>query len=1023
MSFSRAIRCAPVVVALLLAMAYGLARGADGDDEEETATKPGLLAHYSGGAQRAAQFSRYESLPTFLLTDTQSPDPRLEPTGWNVTWEGLIRVARPGKYRFAAVHSGPLEIEVAGKSVLSQSAAAKKLTAGKAVQFPFGRVPLKIHFECRDPGAVLKIYWQAEGAEFEPLEPHLLLHAAKGAEVADAFAAGRLTVEEHNCLRCHTADPKQVKVAAQLTSRPGPKLTDAGDRLKAGWIYHWLADPQALRPEAVMPRLFSADRRGELERYAVAVYLASQGELSDVDDKLKEEAEIADGKRLFNQTGCVVCHAPHGSTTCRATLTALSRKTNTEALAEFLRKPEAIDPAGRMPNLKVSELESQSLAQYLIHRDQAQAPQLDLPAEPPAAEWNTLPSGDGKQPAGEVSAEAALDAASRPTAARLAAIARRVIQEKRCANCHEFQPHGDSAPLAATPAKSDLAAIARTAAAHPESGCLAPATAQCRGDVPVFGASLERPAAVAFVSVAPHIPGTAAPGETARLALQRFNCTGCHRRDAEGGLAADVVALLVQNQTPDAAELVNPPTLTGVVDKLREEALVDVLIKGRRSRPWMTLRMPEFPKDDVAVLPAELSALDGDPLNDAPPKEKLDKPLAEAGRRLVGSRGFGCTKCHDMLGVVSTGTRGPDLANVARRVNHPWYNRWMIDPQQIQPGTRMPTVFLNGASPFSDVLGGDPAKQRLAIWEYLSHAKQFPPPDGLEAPKTGDVLAGGGEYQTLRTFMHDTTARSMAIRFADGVHLCYDMQACRLAYAWSGEFLDLNPVWGGRGGGLPGIKGSVFWHSPAGFPWDVTLSPNTVPDFSTHGNDTSLGAALPHDGKLYSTRLDFHGYQLTEHGPTFRYELHLDGDHSATFRERVVSLVASAAGANGALQNAEVSAPPDRTIWLQAALAETGGGGPQWIGPGGTSGQLDAADKTAPADAAIRCVQDGKPLVLHLRAAPPGAVWSVVNHDNQFYVLLHFPAAGPNSPVRLSLAVLSPTGDPAATQAAELQAK
>ena len=977
----------------------------------------------SNGPHGEPQFTRFESVPTFLLSDKESPDPRLCPEGWRVSWDGLLPVAHPGKYRFAAVHSGPLTIEVAGQTVYSQAIAHKTAVPGGAVQLHSARPrsrfgsTLKRRARCsRSIGNRKRCRssrWNRRCSHTRPRAP----------EPIDPFEAGRLAIGEHNCTRCHQPLPPApicMKTTDQVTTRPGPRLTGAGERLKAGWIFHWLQDPQAIRPEAVMPRLFTSDRRGELERYAVAVYLASQGELPEADDRLTHESEVIDGQRLFNQTGCVVCHAPHSKIPCRATLAALSRKTNTVALAEYLRNPAAIDPAGRMPGMRLSELESEALAQYLIHRDQAQAPQLDLPPEPSPAEWNTLLAGDGQKPVGEPSASGALDAATHSLAARVAAIARRVLQEKRCVNCHDLTPVGEHAPLASTAAKTDFSEMILTAAAHPGTGCLAPPPKDCDGQIPVFGSSLDRQAAAAFIRAAPQITGTPAPGAAAQLALLRYNCLGCHRRNAEGGLATDIVTLLSQNQTPETAELVNPPPLTGVVEKLRAAALTGVLIEGRRSRPWMTLRMPEFPKEAVAPLPAGLAALDGDRLNSDPPPARFDKPLAEAGRRLVGSHGFGCTKCHDMLGVVSTGTRGPDLAKVADRVNHPWYNRWMIDPQQIQPGTRMPTVFLNGTSPFGDVLGGDPAKQRLAIWEYLSHAKQFPPPDGLEAPKNGDVLAASGEYQTLRTFMRDATARSMAIRFDNGVHLCFDMQACRLAYAWSGDFLDLNPVWGGRGGGLPGIKGTVFWHSPAGFPWDVTLSANTVPDFSKHGNDTSLGAALPQDGKLYPTRLDFHGYQLTAGGPTFRYELHLDGDQSAKFREQVVSL---AAGANGGLRNAEVSAPADRTIWLAVALAETGGGGPQWIGPAGTSGQLDSPDKSAPADAAIRCVQDGKPLVLHLRTAPPGAAWTVVNHDNQFYVLLHFRAAGPNNAVRLSLAVVSPTGDPAAAQAAELQAK
>ena len=74
--------------------------------------------------------------------------------------------------------------------------------------------------------------------------------------------------------------------------------------------------------------------------------------------------------------------------------------------------------------------------------------------------------------------------------------------------------------------------------------------------------------------------------------------------------------------------------------------------------------------------------------------------------------------------------RGPDLANVPGRIRHPWYLRWIHDPQRIQQGTRMPTIFLNGESPYKDVLNGDPDQQREAIWKYLTLAKSLPPPKG-----------------------------------------------------------------------------------------------------------------------------------------------------------------------------------------------------------------------------------------------------------------------------------------------------
>jgi mono/diheme cytochrome c family protein len=977
-----------------------------------------------------ALFSRYESSPTFLLAPGESPDPRLPAAGWNVQWDGLLRVMRPGKYRFSAIHSGPLLITVAGHKVLDEPASREQPAEGPEVNLAFGQAQVTVIFVSQQPGAQLKIFWQSEAARREPLSPHALLHTISNPELVDSFIAGQLTIEEHNCALCHRPSDS-VKISKSLETRPGPRLTDAGARLKAGWIFHWLENPQHLRPEAVMPRLFTADKQGMLERYAVAVYLASHGSLPDESKDPPVEATVDDGHRLFNQTGCAVCHQPHGKAHARATLAHLSSKTATAALAEYLVNPAAFDPAGRMPGMRLSPTEAEDIAQYLMRRDEKKSSALALPPMPSKSEWGDL-LRDPKSPASndDESAAAALEAVTQTTGERLGGLALRVMKEKRCAACHEFTPPGEKKPLAAMPTKNDFAGIATAAAANPTAGCMAAESAASNGRVPVFGVSLNRAAAAKFLKQSPQAPGTPAPGQVAELTIQRLGCLGCHRRNSEGGLAPDVLALLSENQTPEGAELVSPPPLTGVIEKLRADYLSAVLFDGKRSRPWMTLRMPEFSKPGIAPLPAGMAALDGDRLDNASTANTVareaspvsDKQLDDAGRRLVGARGFGCTKCHDFLAAVSTGTRGPDLAKVAERVHFAWYDRWMIDPQKIQPGTRMPTVFLNGKSPYVDVLGGDAAQQRLAIWHYLSHAKDFPPPEGLEPPKPAEIASAKiGEYQILRTFLPDVTPRSMAIRGPDGVNFAYDLQACRLAYAWSGDFLDTTPVWDGRGGQSARIKGPVFWHSPAGFPWDLTASPNSIPDFATHANDTRLGAALPQDGKLHPTRLDFHGYRLIDGDPQFRYELHVDGEQSASFAEQIVAIAASQGSpANGTLRKAEISAPAERTVWLQAALSEDA---PHWTTVDGSSGVLESPDKSAPAEAVLLAKQEGKPLVLHLRSAPSGATWIAAKQNGRYAVLLRFSAAGPTVATRLSLAALSPTGDGAAVQSAELHAK
>ena len=245
----------------------------------------------------------------------------------------------------------------------------------------------------------------------------------------------------------------------------------------------------------------------------------------------------------------------------------------------------------------------------------------------------------------------------------------------------------------------------------------------------------------------------------------------------------------------------------------------------------------------------------------------------------------------------------------------------------------------------------------------------------------------------------------MAIQFPNGVHLAYHAQACRLAYGWSGEFLNLSPAWDGRGGQRAGLKGPLFWTSPEGFPWDVTDSAGAVPDFSNRGKDTELGAELPQDGKLYPTRLNFRGYKLAGGPPTFRFSLELGSDRTAEFSERVSSLRSERA--HGSLRETTVTAPPGNTLWLQAALSERL---PEWRGPDNTRGELEPG-KGVPATSALVVTQEGKPLVLHLRGQSPQAEWLAVKQGDKWSVVLRAPAGGDDSPAKVSLVVWRPIED------------
>ena len=100
--------------------------------------------------------------------------------------------------------------------------------------------------------------------------------------------------------------------------------------------------------------------------------------------------------------------------------------------------------------------------------------------------------------------------------------------------------------------------------------------------------------------------------------------------------------------------------------------------------------------------------------------------------------------------------------------------------------------------------------------------------------------------------MPDAGSRAVAVGFPSGVSAAFDAHTCRLAYAWSGPFLDASPVWDGRGGNPAHVLGPHIWNAPAGCPVGATTS-NEPPDFAARAKDPAFGAGLP-EGKLFDGR-------------------------------------------------------------------------------------------------------------------------------------------------------------------------
>lgn len=135
---------------------------------------------------------------------------------------------------------------------------------------------------------------------------------------------------------------------------------------------------------------------------------------------------------------------------------------------------------------------------------------------------------------------------------------------------------------------------------------------------------------------------------------------------------------------------------------------------------------------------------------------------------------------------------------------------------------------------------------------------------GVGMPESGDdpnippvrpAASGEGVVarpSVRRIFMPKAGPAAIAVALPNGQNFCWDAGACRLRYAWKGDFIDAEKHFGGTGSALAKVLGKVYWRCADGrFPFRF---------------DGAAGAA---DG---GSPARFLGYRLVSGRPTFLYE-------------------------------------------------------------------------------------------------------------------------------------------------------
>lgn len=162
------------------------------------------------------------------------------------------------------------------------------------------------------------------------------ISASRGDE--ETIRKGREIYGRLGCQNCHRIGEEGFE--------KGPDLSAVGSRLKPGWIYTWMKNPQLFFPNTPMPYF----PLPEEDLFCLVAYLDSLRKESPplpYDDKQGNSDLVDEGKELFGSVGCVRCHLLDGRGGIFAPdLSYEGDKVRKEWLYQFLKTPYPIRPEG-----------------------------------------------------------------------------------------------------------------------------------------------------------------------------------------------------------------------------------------------------------------------------------------------------------------------------------------------------------------------------------------------------------------------------------------------------------------------------------------------------------------------------------------------------------------------------------------------------------------------------------------------------------------------------------------------------
>lgn len=546
---------------------------------------------------------------------------------------------------------------------------------------------------------------------------------------AKPFTKAKQLVLESGCYGCHeikgyTDPPKIGPVLNSLTAKTTPE-----------WIYRWVRNPEDYNPHTRMPNFAF----GEPDAEAITAYLVNIGGETDYSPQRPRGSfaggSASRGKDLFEAVGCQACHVAGGFTSVRdergtsydvaPELTRVGSKVNPDWLFDWLKNPRHYNPTTRMPSLRLTDDEARNLVAYLMSmKDDRNLPRVTLDLGNP----EKIARGDA------------------------------LIREYGCAGCHEIKgmeregkvsvnlsdfgrkkveqmDFGNTRPLSKNAEfEYQENADGTVSVKHTWAGWVYGKMKNSRlyitdriaQKMPIFSFNDEEITLIRsfLMSMTRDVPlptyqhdftKRVQDLEAGRRLSVHYNCIQCHSLEDRGGFMS------VKYEDPGLGP---PPLPESQGAKVQEQWLHGFLQNPSTIRPWLKLRMPtfQFSDQEIGAIQKYFLAMSKQDFGirnyQATP---VEAKYVSPGKKLFDL--YQCAKCHPSgsadLSEVSASDLAPDLSLAASRLKPEWIVEWIIDPQKLQPGTRMPSFFYEGVAPDEETLGGNVREQAKALSTHI----------------------------------------------------------------------------------------------------------------------------------------------------------------------------------------------------------------------------------------------------------------------------------------------------------------